>query len=129
MGEVAHLSVDTEGKLVIITRQIDLSVGAVALVKSLLTQRAFLARAAGGLLDGWVLEASDAAEVGRDHHVATTPFAVDRAFRILQFASASLYSLGHGGNDAQKTMGIIDDAIGRVREMALAHLGPVMAGW
>nr|WP_249127850.1 inorganic phosphate transporter [Bradyrhizobium lablabi] len=37
----------------------------------------------------------------------STPFAVDRAFRILQFASASLYSLGHGGNDAQKTMGII----------------------
>jgi PiT family inorganic phosphate transporter len=39
--------------------------------------------------------------------VRSTPFAVDRAFRTLQFASASLYSLGHGGNDAQKTMGII----------------------
>src|SRR6266849_4159090 len=38
--------------------------------------------------------------------VRSTPFAVDRAFRILQFVSASLYSLGHGGNDAQKTMGI-----------------------
>jgi PiT family inorganic phosphate transporter len=37
----------------------------------------------------------------------STPFAVDRTFRILQFVSASLYSLGHGGNDAQKTMGII----------------------
>jgi PiT family inorganic phosphate transporter len=36
-----------------------------------------------------------------------TPFAVDRYFRSLQFVSASLYSLGHGGNDAQKTMGII----------------------
>ncbi|RWA77505.1 inorganic phosphate transporter [Mesorhizobium sp. M1C.F.Ca.ET.193.01.1.1] len=36
-----------------------------------------------------------------------TPFAVDNAFRVLQFFSASLYSLGHGGNDAQKTMGII----------------------
>ncbi|MEA2975558.1 MAG: inorganic phosphate transporter, PiT family [Alphaproteobacteria bacterium] len=36
-----------------------------------------------------------------------TPFAVDRLFRTLQFVSASLYSLGHGGNDAQKTMGII----------------------
>jgi PiT family inorganic phosphate transporter len=35
------------------------------------------------------------------------PFTVDRIFRILQFCSASLYSLGHGGNDAQKTMGII----------------------
>lgn len=39
--------------------------------------------------------------------VRSTPFAVDRAFRILQFVSASLYSLGHGANDAQKTMGII----------------------
>ncbi|TCZ65463.1 inorganic phosphate transporter [Roseicella aquatilis] len=37
----------------------------------------------------------------------STPFAVDSSFRILQFGSASLYSLGHGGNDAQKTMGII----------------------
>jgi len=32
---------------------------------------------------------------------------VDSAFRWLQFVSASFYSLGHGGNDAQKTMGII----------------------
>jgi PiT family inorganic phosphate transporter len=39
--------------------------------------------------------------------VRRTPFAVDRSFRHLQFISASLYSLGHGGNDAQKTMGII----------------------
>jgi PiT family inorganic phosphate transporter len=39
--------------------------------------------------------------------VRATPFAVDNAFRSLQFLSASLYSLGHGGNDAQKTMGII----------------------
>jgi PiT family inorganic phosphate transporter len=39
--------------------------------------------------------------------VRKTPFAVDRRFRILQFVSASLISLGHGGNDAQKTMGII----------------------
>jgi len=37
----------------------------------------------------------------------TTPSAVDRRFRRLQLVSASLYSLGHGGNDAQKTMGII----------------------
>ena len=36
-----------------------------------------------------------------------TPFRVDRVFRTLQFVSASLYSLGHGGNDAQKTMGVI----------------------
>jgi PiT family inorganic phosphate transporter len=39
--------------------------------------------------------------------VRATPSAVDSTFRILQFVSASLYSLGHGGNDAQKTMGII----------------------
>jgi PiT family inorganic phosphate transporter len=39
--------------------------------------------------------------------VRSTPLAVDNTFRILQFVSASLYSLGHGGNDAQKTMGII----------------------
>jgi len=37
----------------------------------------------------------------------SAPFAVDRRFRHLQLVSASLYSLGHGGNDAQKTMGII----------------------
>ena len=37
----------------------------------------------------------------------TTPRRVDRWFRRLQFVSASFYSLGHGGNDAQKTMGII----------------------
>ena len=39
--------------------------------------------------------------------VRRTPYAVDRTFQRLQFVSASLYSLGHGGNDAQKTMGII----------------------
>ena len=37
----------------------------------------------------------------------STPQRVDRWFRRLQLISASLYSLGHGGNDAQKTMGII----------------------
>ena len=39
--------------------------------------------------------------------VRATPYGVDETFRRLQFVSASLYSLGHGGNDAQKTMGII----------------------
>jgi inorganic phosphate transporter, PiT family len=39
--------------------------------------------------------------------VRAAPSAVDGTFRYLQFVSASLYSLGHGGNDAQKTMGII----------------------
>jgi inorganic phosphate transporter, PiT family len=37
----------------------------------------------------------------------TTPARMDRWFRRAQLASASLYSLGHGGNDAQKTIGII----------------------
>jgi PiT family inorganic phosphate transporter len=36
-----------------------------------------------------------------------SPRNMDRWFRRLQLVSASLYSLGHGGNDAQKTMGII----------------------
>jgi len=36
-----------------------------------------------------------------------TPARADGIFRKVQFVSASLYSLGHGGNDAQKTMGII----------------------
>jgi PiT family inorganic phosphate transporter len=36
-----------------------------------------------------------------------SPYWVDGIFRHLQFISASAYSLGHGGNDAQKTMGII----------------------
>ncbi len=39
--------------------------------------------------------------------VRATPFAVDRRFRTLQFVSSALLSLAHGGNDAQKTMGII----------------------
>src|ERR1700722_5964893 len=37
----------------------------------------------------------------------TPPSKVDRRFRRLQLISAGLYSLGHGGNDAQKTIGII----------------------
>jgi inorganic phosphate transporter, PiT family len=36
-----------------------------------------------------------------------TPFGVDKHFRRLQLLSASAFSLGHGGNDAQKSMGII----------------------
>jgi PiT family inorganic phosphate transporter len=37
----------------------------------------------------------------------STPQRIDRWFRRLQFISAAAYSLGHGSNDAQKTMGII----------------------
>ncbi|HRC89616.1 MAG TPA: inorganic phosphate transporter [Bacteroidales bacterium] len=36
-----------------------------------------------------------------------TPFGVDKHFRRLQLLSAAAFSLGHGGNDAQKSMGII----------------------
>jgi inorganic phosphate transporter, PiT family len=39
--------------------------------------------------------------------VRSTPQRVDKWFRRMQLISASMYSLGHGGNDAQKTMGII----------------------
>jgi inorganic phosphate transporter, PiT family len=45
---------------------------------------------------------------------------VDKRFRRLQLVSAALYSLGHGGNDAQKTMGII--------VMALVSSGVLAAG-
>jgi PiT family inorganic phosphate transporter len=40
-----------------------------------------------------------------------TPYKVDHLFRKGQFISAACYSLGHGGNDAQKTMGIIASLI------------------
>ena len=39
--------------------------------------------------------------------VKARPSMAEAVFRRLQFVSASLFSLGHGGNDAQKTMGII----------------------
>ncbi|MGZ6016425.1 MAG: anion permease, partial [Phenylobacterium sp.] len=39
--------------------------------------------------------------------VKSTPAFADGVFRKLQFVSAAAFSLGHGGNDAQKTMGII----------------------
>jgi PiT family inorganic phosphate transporter len=41
----------------------------------------------------------------------TSPGRVDKWFRRLQLLSAAAYSLGHGGNDAQKTMGIIAGAL------------------
>jgi PiT family inorganic phosphate transporter len=46
-----------------------------------------------------------------------SPRFVDRTFRRGQLVSAALYSLGHGGNDAQKTMGIITAAL-----LATGHL-------
>jgi PiT family inorganic phosphate transporter len=75
--------------------------------------------------------------------VRSTPYAVDATFRWLQFVSASLYSLGHGGNDAQKTMGIIAVLLysqGRIGEFhvpfwvviacqAAMGLGTLFGGW
>jgi PiT family inorganic phosphate transporter len=47
------------------------------------------------------------------------PGKLDKVFRKLQLVSAALYSLGHGGNDAQKTMGIIVAAL--VAQGLLTH--------
>ena len=71
------------------------------------------------------------------------PSRVDRYFRKLQLLSAAAYSLGHGGNDAQKTMGIIAGAMyagGLLSEFTIpfwvvlaAHaaisLGTLAGGW
>ncbi len=71
------------------------------------------------------------------------PSRVDRWFRKLQLFSAALYSLGHGANDAQKTMGIIAGALfagGLISEfridmwvILIAHaaiaLGTLTGGW
>ena len=71
------------------------------------------------------------------------PSRVDRHFRKLQLVSAAAYSLGHGGNDAQKTMGIIAGALyagGFLTEFTIpfwvvmaAHaaisLGTLAGGW
>ena len=71
------------------------------------------------------------------------PSRVDRWFRKLQLVSAAAYSLGHGGNDAQKTMGIIAGALytsGYLTEFTIpvwvilaAHaaiaLGTLSGGW
>lgn len=56
----------------------------------------------------------------------TAPRAVDNLFRRLQLVSAASYSLGHGGNDAQKTMGIIAGAL-----LAGGYLTPKQfaSGW
>src|SRR3977135_4062121 len=76
--------------------------------------------------------------------VRSTPFAVDRLFRRLPFVLASLYSLGHGGNDAQKTMGIIAVLLYSQGHLggsfhvpfwvviacqAMMGLGPLFGGW
>jgi inorganic phosphate transporter, PiT family len=72
-----------------------------------------------------------------------SPFRLDSLFRRLQLISAGMYSLGHGGNDAQKTMGIITGllvASGRLSSfevplwvILLSHaaiaLGTMFGGW
>src|SRR5262245_18145134 len=72
-----------------------------------------------------------------------SPTRVDRWFRRLQLFSAAAYSLGHGGNDAQKTMGIIATVLfagGFIHEFRIdlwvilaAHaaiaLGTLSGGW
>jgi PiT family inorganic phosphate transporter len=55
-----------------------------------------------GMLMGFILMVSVTWMFRRWH-----PFKLDQVFRRMQLISAGLYSLGHGGNDAQKTMGII----------------------
>jgi PiT family inorganic phosphate transporter len=74
---------------------------------------------------------------------ASTPRRVDRWFRRLQLVSAGLYSLGHGTNDAQKTMGIIAGVLytsGMMKEFmipfwvvlachAAIALGTLSGGW
>jgi PiT family inorganic phosphate transporter len=71
------------------------------------------------------------------------PVAVNQWSRVLQLFSAALYSLGHGGNDAQKTMGIIASLLfagGLIHEFRIplwvvlsAHaaigLGTLSGGW
>jgi PiT family inorganic phosphate transporter len=72
-----------------------------------------------------------------------SPSRVDKWFRRLQLGSAALYSLGHGANDAQKTMGIIAGVLftaGYLKEFMIptwvilaAHaaiaLGTLSGGW
>lgn len=56
----------------------------------------------------------------------SAPRTVDKLFRKLQLLSAAAYSLGHGGNDAQKTMGIMAGAL-----LAGGYLTPAQfsVGW
>jgi inorganic phosphate transporter, PiT family len=60
---------------------------------------------------------------------AWTPGRVDRWFRRLQLCSAAAYSLGHGGNDAQKTMGIIAGALVTGHYLPLVNGKPPIPIW
>ena len=54
------------------------------------------------------------------------PQRIDTWFRKLQLISAAAYSLGHGGNDAQKTMGIVASALYGAHFLTSAELS---GGW
>ena len=76
-------------------------------------------------------------------HQNSHPSTVDRRFRRLQLVSAAFYSLGHGTNDAQKTMGIITVLLFSTGYMQVFHVplwvilichaaiaaGTLMGGW
>jgi PiT family inorganic phosphate transporter len=53
----------------------------------------------------------------------TNPGKVDRLFRVMQLGSSALLSLAHGGNDAQKTMGIIGGLLFSVRSITAHQTG------
>jgi PiT family inorganic phosphate transporter len=91
-----------------------------------------------GLILGFILKVATSWMVYKQ-----TPAAVDKWSRVAQLFSAALYSLGHGGNDAQKTMGIITSLLfagGLISEFKIplwvvlsAHaaiaLGTLSGGW
>ena len=91
-----------------------------------------------GLLLGFLLKVSTMWIIFKQK-----PAVVNKWSRILQLFSAALYSLGHGGNDAQKTMGIITSLLfvgGLIQEFKVplwvvlsAHaaigLGTLSGGW
>ncbi len=72
-----------------------------------------------------------------------SPFHLDKLFRRLQLLSAAFYSLNHGGNDAQKTMGIITGTLVATGHLSTFHvpfwvvvisngaiaLGTMFGGW
>jgi inorganic phosphate transporter, PiT family len=75
-----------------------------------------------GLVIGWVMMVATMWIGTWVTHVfkGVTPRGIDRVFRVLQLFSAAVYSLSHGLNDAQKTMGII---------FALLMSVPALKGW
>jgi PiT family inorganic phosphate transporter len=73
----------------------------------------------------------------------SNPFKVDQFFRVMQLVSSAAFSLGHGGNDAQKVMGIITVLLfstGHISSMdvpiwvviacySVISLGTLLGGW